>query len=224
MPKITREALNQHISSYFHSEKKGSELIEKLIDFAPGEEEKEWIRIWSKEEAHHHILWDSVARARGLEPLPIEHNVQKLFDITEDYVNKKDWAGAMVGASVIEHLSNAAAAYLYHDSDDDMKRVFRRIVGDDLGHLDFDMYQIGKIAQTEEGRRKILDIHKKFLNEIIEWPLRPNTSEIDIDILNGTYELHRNEMMRVGIKLPNIHFSRGASFRVKRSLIKLFAR
>lgn len=223
MGKIPREDLDQHLSSYFHAEKKGSELIWKLLEFAPGEAEREWIQIWSKEEAHHHVLWDSVLKNRNVKPSKMEYNVWKLFEITEDYVNRKNWAGSMVGAAVIEHLSNAAATYLYHDASDDMKRVFRKIVGDDLGHLDFDIHQIAKIAETDGGKKDLMEIHKRFLMEIIEWPLRPGTTDTDMAILNDTYQLHRNTMAKIGLKLPNMYFSRGSGFKLKRRLIKLLA-
>lgn len=224
MRAIPKDVLDQHLSTYFHAEKKGAELIWRLLDFAPGEKEREWIQIWSKEEAHHHALWDSVLKGRQMEPRKMDLNVWKLFEITEDYVNRKSWAGSMVGAAVIEHLSNAAAAYLYHDADDDMKRVFRKITGDDLGHLDFDMSQIGKVARTKEGRKEIEEVHKRFLMEIIEWPLRPETSDIDVEILNDSYHLHRTAMMKVGIRLPDIRFERSAAFRLKRNLIKALVR
>lgn len=220
MRHVPKDVIEQHISSYFHAEKKGSELIASLLSFAP-EDTKAWIRIWTKEEAHHHVLWSSVVRSRKITPRKMDRNVQRLFDITESYVNSKNWAGSMVGAAVIEHLSNAAANYLYHDADDDTKRVFRKIVGDDLGHLDFDIHQIEKIARTPEGRREIMEVHKKFLMEIIEWPLRPETSDCDMDILNDTYRIHREAMRKIGIKLPRMHFSRGASFRMKRHIIKM---
>lgn len=223
MGKIPPEEFDKHLSSYFHAEKKGSELIFRLLEFAPGEEEREWISIWSKEEAHHHRLWASVAASRSFEPMEMGQNVRRLFEITEEYVNNKNWAGAMIGAAVIEHLSNAAAAYLYHDADDDMKRVFRKITGDDLGHLDFDMHQIWKVAQTKEGRKEILEIHKIFLKEILEWPLREGTTDVDIDILNETFQLHRKAMKKIGINLPNINFSRDLSFKIKRNLLKILA-
>lgn len=223
MRNISREEFDKHLSSYFHAEKKGSELIAKLIDFAPGEKEKDWINIWSKEEAHHHRLWAAVAANRKFEPREMDQNVSRLFEITEEYVNNKNWIGAMVGAAVIEHLSNAAAQYLYHDADDDMKRVFRKITGDDLGHLDFDMHQIWKVAQTKEGRKEILEIHKRFLTEILEWPFRPETTDVDIDILNDTYQLHKDAMRKVGLNLPKIHFSRGLGFKIKSNLMKLLA-
>lgn len=223
MGKIPKEVLDQHLSSYFHAEKKGAELIARLVDFAPGENEKQWINIWSKEEDHHHRMWDAVAQGRNFTPKNIDNNVSKLFEITEDYVNQKNWAGSMIGAAVIEHLSNAAAAYLFHDADDDMKRVFKKITGDDLGHLDFDIHQIENVIQTEEGRKEVEKIHKRFLKEVIEWPLRKETSDIDIEILNDAYQLHRNAMRKIGLNLPNIHFSRSAGFRMKRNLIKLLA-
>lgn len=220
MRNISREEFDKYLSSYFHAEKKGSELIAKLIDFAPGEKEKDWINIWSKEEAHHHRLWAAVAANRKFEPREMDQNVSRLFEITEEYVNNKNWAGAMVGAVVIEHLSNAAAAYLFHDADDDMKRVFKKITGDDLGHLDFDMHQIWKVAQTREGRKEILEIHKRFLKEIIEWPLRDGTTDVDIEILNDTFQLHRKAMKKIGVKFPNIDFSRSLGFKIKRQLLK----
>lgn len=222
MKEISREVLDQHLSSYFHAEKKGSELIARLVDFAPGEKEKEWINIWSKEEEHHHRLWDAVAQGRNFVPQNIDNNVGKLFEITEDYVNKKNWAGSIVGAAVIEHLSNAAAAYLYHSADDDMKRVFRKITGDDLGHLDFDIHQIEIAIQTEQGRKEVEEIHKRFLREVIEWPSRKETTDIDIEILNEAYRLHRDSMRKIGLKLPDIHFSRNFGFKIKRSLLKAF--
>lgn len=222
MPKVTRRNLDQHLSSYFHAEKKGSELIERLLEFAPGEEERAWIRIWTKEEAHHHRLWDSVAKRRGIRPAEMEHNVSRLFEITEGFVGSHNWAGSMVGAAVIEHLSNAAASYLYHDADDDMKRVFRKIVGDDLGHLDFDIHQIKKCLGTKDGKAAVVAAHKEFLKEIIEWPTRPNTSDVDMDILNDTYDLHRRAMARIGLDIPDIKFHRGHSFRMKRKILRMF--
>lgn len=220
MGKISREEFDKYLSSYFHAEKKGSELIARLTDFAPREEEKEWINIWSKEEGLHHRLWASVAANRRFEPREMDQNLHRLFEITEEYVNNKNWAGAMVGAALIEHLSNAAAQYLYHDADDDMKRVFRKITADDLGHLDFDIHQIWKVSQTKEGRKEILEIHKRFLAEILDWPLREGTTDIDIDILNETFQLHRKAMKKIGINLPDIHFSKSYSFKIKRGLIK----
>jgi hypothetical protein len=222
MEKIPKEILDQHLSSYFHAEKKGSELIARLVDFAPGEKEKDWINIWSKEEEHHHRLWDAVAQGRNFTPKNIDNNVAKLFEITEDYVNQKNWAGSMIGAAVIEHLSNAAASILFHDADDDMKRVFKKITGDDLGHLDFDIHQIKNVIQTESGRREVIEIHKRFLREVIEWPLRKETTDIDIEILNEAYRLHRDSMRKIGLKLPNMHFSRKFSFKIKRGLLKAF--
>ncbi len=221
MRKIPREELDKHLSSYFRAEKKGSELIARLADFAPGEQEKDWISIWSKEEAHHHRLWAAVAANRKFEPREMDQNVRRLFEITEGYVNNKNWAGATVGAAVIEHLSNAAAQYLYHESDDDMKRVHKKITGDDLGHLDFDVHQIWKVAQTKEGRKQVMEIHKRFLKEILEWPFREGTSDMDIGILNEAFQLHRKAMKKIGINLPDIHFSKNTIFKIKRSFLKL---
>jgi len=223
MGKVPTEVMNQHLSSYFHAEKKGSELISRLVEFAPSDEARQWVPVWAKEEMHHHTMWDRVMKNRRAEPGKMDYNVYKLFEITEDYVNRRSWAGSMVGAAVIEHLSNAAAAYLFHDADDDVKIVFKKITGDDLGHLDFDMHEIEKIAKTEEGRKEIAEIHKRFLMEIIEWPNREGTAEADIDILNDTYRIHRAAMKKIGVSLPKMHFSKGAGFEMKKRLIKLLA-
>lgn len=129
MGKIPREVFNQHLSSYFHAERKGSELISRLADFAPNDEARAWIPIWAKEEAHHHSMWDRVLQNRQMRPVEMEYNVSRLFQITEDYVNAKSWTGSMVGAAVIEHLSNAVAAYLYHLHRSAMGRIGVKLPG-----------------------------------------------------------------------------------------------
>jgi hypothetical protein len=220
---ISQDSWNGYYNSYFFGEAKGSELIAKLEEFAPGEDEKRWVKVWSMEEGLHHRLWADLAEKKKIPIKSMEGTTASLFRITEDFVSKKDWIGSMVSAAIIEHVSTAAALYLYKHADDDTRRVFRRIVGDDVGHLNFDLVELEKAAQTAEGRKKILDAHKVFLKDILSWPDKGNMLDGEMDILNDAYETHRSRLARFGVNLPRIKFGRGLGFRLKRRIISMMA-
>lgn len=221
---ISQESWNGYYNSYFFGEAKGAELIRRLVDFSPGEQELMWVKVWAAEEELHHRLWAEVVEKKKIPIKKMEDTIAGLFRVTEDFVNKKDWTGSMVGATIIEHLSSTAAHFLYNHADEDTRRIFRKITGDDLGHLNFDLAQLEKIAQTKEGRKKIIDCHKKFLEEILKWPLRKNLLDGEMEILNETYELHRRRMEKIGVKLPRIKFSNSLSFKLTSAFIKLLAK
>jgi tRNA isopentenyl-2-thiomethyl-A-37 hydroxylase MiaE len=219
---LSEEAWKGYLNSYCAGEIKGAQLIEKLVEFAPDEEARNWVIIWSKEEEHHHRLWKDLMQKRGIPITGPSGTLQKLYDITEDFVENKDWTGSMVSAAIIEHLSNATAAALFKYADPEIRRIFKQITADDLAHLNFDLTQLEKIAQTAEGRKKIIDCHKKFMKEILEWPARKDLLEKELEILNDTYELHRYKLEKIGVGLPKIKFADNFSFKLKKSLMKIF--
>jgi len=217
---ISQEEWTVLFNNYCHGEKRGSEFIEQLIDFAPGEEERKWIRIWAAEEMHHHKLWDELLEKKKIPRQELTESIRNIYNIAGDFVTKKDWIGSMVSALIIEHLSNATAAYLYRYADLPTQMIFKKITGDDLGHLDFDYAQLERAAQTKEGRKRIKRANTVFLKEILQWPMRTGVTASDIDILNNTYEIHRMKLRKIGVKIPNIHFSRRFSFRVKKAIVE----
>ena len=221
---ITREEWSVYLNNYCLGERSGSELIGRLPDFAPGEEERKWVKLWSAEEMEHHRIWDQLMEKKKIPKMEMTQGLKNIYSITDGFVSRKDWAGSMVSAAIIEHMSNAAAAYLFRHADLETKQAFRRITGDDLAHLDFDIAQIEKAAKTKEGRKGVMEAHKAFLKEIIQWPLRKDVSDSELRILDDTYQLHRFRLSRVGVNLPNIRFSRSFSFRVQKAFVELFLR
>lgn len=223
MVKVTREHLDQYMSSHLHAEKKGWNLISQMIRFAPREEDREWIQNWLKEKALHYSLWDFIMKNRSMEPKKIDLNLWKLFDIAESFVLKKDWIGSIVCTSFIDHLLSASASYLYFDADDDMRRVFRRIVGDKMAHINFGLQHIAKTTEAEEDKRYLMTVYARILTELIEWPLRPNTIDADIDILNDAYHMHRIALKKLGIRIPKLYFTRMYDFEAKETILKMIA-
>lgn len=221
---ISRVEWAGYLSNYCNGERNGSELISRLTGFVPGEEERKWVEQWAAEEMEHHRLWSSLMKKKEMPEIGMTGNLRNIYTITDGFVARKDWAGSMVSAAIIEHMSNAAAAYLFRHADAETRQVFRRITGDDLAHLDFDIAQIEKAARTREGKKRVMEAHSEFLKEIIQWPFRPDTTAHEINILNETYQLHRFRMNRIGIRLPDIVFSRSLGFRARRALIRLALR
>ncbi len=224
MDKIPRDEWIAILSNYCHGERSGSELISRLLDFAPGKDEKMWVRQWAAEEMEHHKLWDSLMAGRKMQEKEMTEGLKNIYSITDGFVSRKDWVGSMVSAAIIEHMSNAAAAYLFRHADPETRQVFRRITGDDLAHLDFDIAQLEKAAESRDGRRRIMTAHKAFLREIMQWPFRSGVTDNELRILNETYQLHRFRMGRIGIRLPDIAFSRSLSFRVQKAFLEMVLR
>jgi len=219
---LSEKDLQGYLSSYFFGEAEGARLIEGLLPFSPGKEESEWIKIWAAEENYHHKLWSELVAKRGIRVTRMGAGIQNIFDLTDNYVRAHDWTGSMVGASIIEHISTAVAFFLYPHSDSDMKAILKRISGDDVGHLNFSLQQLKRIAGTPEGRKEILEKHKPYLEEVLEWPDRPDLFEGELETLNDAYQLERHKMGKLGVRLPDVHFDRSLSFKVKRALLHAF--
>ncbi len=220
---ISETTWNGYYNAYFFGEAKGAELIWGLLDFAPGEAEREWVKVWAQEEEFHHKLWADLVRRKGIQVTQLKGPLSGLYEITGAFVNNRDWTGSMVGAAVIEHISTSAATFLYKYADDDTRVVFRKIVGDDLGHLDFDLQQLEKAAETSGGRKRLLEVHKKFLQNVLEWPFRSDLLEGELEILNDAYETHCYKLAKFGVFLPSIKFENSLAFKLKKRLLELLA-
>ena len=83
---ISPESWNGYYNSYFFGENEGAELIERLLDFAPGNEERKWIKIWSAEERFHHRLWAAVAEKKKIEIRKMPSHLEKIYSITSGFV------------------------------------------------------------------------------------------------------------------------------------------
>lgn len=211
----------KYLNNYCHGELNGSQLIERLLEFAPGEEERTWLRQWVAEERQHHQLWDDLLTRKGIPRRPMSEAFKNIYALADDFASRKDWIGSMVAATIIEHFSVAAATLLYRHADADIQRIFKKTIGDDVGHLDFDLAQLERAALTQGGRKKIHEAHTVFLKALLQWPSRPDVTDREIDILNETYQLQRSTLRRIGIKLTNITFSRSRSFKVRKRLVEM---
>lgn len=224
MPKtISKGSWKGYYNSYFFGEKEGANLVEKLLDFAPGKDEKMWIRIWAAEENYHHKLWSDLAAKKKIKMTAMPGNIAKIYNLAAEYVARKDWIGSMVSATIIEHIGSTIASYLYKFADEDTRLVFKRITADDMGHLNFDLMQLEKIAETAEGRQRIIDAHKKFLKEFMNMPSQKDLLDGELDIINEAYIIHRMKLARFGVVLPEIRFSGNVSLRIKNRIAGFFS-
>jgi hypothetical protein len=210
----------KYLNMYCIGEKHGADLIHMLLEFCPPSE-KEWIIKWNKEEEFHHKLWSKLMKAKKIKAANLTPSLSNMYMITEKYVRNKNWAGSMVGAAIIEHMSNSAAIILYEYADESTKAIFKRIVGDDVGHLDFDIRMIRQAAGSKNGRNEIMRVHKRFLDEFLDWPDREHVTDMDLRILNYGYSIHRVAMERIGVSIPHVLFERSFRFMVKKALLKM---
>ena len=222
--RISFESWRGYYGAYFLGEAKGAELIRRLADFTPGPAELRWIKTWAEEEEKHHRLWGELVAKKGTEVKRDLGTLSGVYAITEGFVDGKNWTGAMVGAGIIEHVSSCAAHYLYPHADSDTRRVFDVILNDDIGHIAFDLAQIRKIASAPQGAKSVVEVHKKFLAEVLEWPLRKGLLDGELAILNNAYTLHRNSLAEFGVMLPEIVFENTLGYRIKKRVMEALSR
>ncbi len=223
-PVISDASWTGYYTNYFIGEKAGADLIWKLEDFSPGPVEKAWVRTWASEEDHHHELWASLAKRKGIAIQNLPSTFEGLYAKTSQFVHQKDWIGSVTGAAIIEHISSAAAEYLMPFADADTQAVFRKIVADDVRHIAFDVSQMQKIAQTPEGRSRLWQVHKAFMPVILEWPLHPHLLDGEIDIINAAYRTHREKVNAMGVPLPDIRFAKDAAYRLQKKALEMAAK
>ncbi len=221
---ISETAWSGYYTNYFIGEKKGADLIWKLEDFAPGPAEKAWTRIWAAEEDHHHELWAALAKKKNIDIHRFPSTFENLYAKTGDFVEQKDWLASVTGAAIIEHLSSAAAEYLLPHADLDTQAVFNKIIADDVRHIAFDVTQMQNAARTQDGKKRLWQIHKEFMPIILDWPLHPDLLDGEMDIINAAYQTHREKVNAMGVPLPGIRFANDAAYRLHKKALEMAAK
>ncbi|HLD75663.1 MAG TPA: hypothetical protein VI874_01470 [Candidatus Norongarragalinales archaeon] len=63
-------------------------------------------------------------------------------------------------------------------------------------------------------------INQTSLKEILAWPLRNDLLDLELELVNEAYLVHRRQLKKIGIGLPALHFENTALYRVKKWVLE----
>lgn len=218
------EEVDRYVLHFFWLASKTSDLIQQIKQFAPSAEAKTGAEEWARDAATHRAIWERVLKNREMDEGKMDFSFWRLFKMTDNYVERRDWVGTMIGLGFIAHVLNEGMPYIYRRAANDLRPVLKKLVGDYMGHIDFVSGELAKIHKYEGEDDHVNRTLGAFLKELSDWAFRLETTNSDLDILNSAYHSHRIAMKAQGVSIPKIYFTRDPQTDQIEIIQKLLAR
>ena len=198
------ENITDDLCDFQQGEDRGADLLRQLATFAPTIELKQQVLLQVKDEEKHHRLFSTRLKDLNIDCLGMDGNLESLYDLAQEYVNQKDWVGAITCQAVIEELAMASFIHAYPNLDPQSQLILQEIIADERRHLAFGIEQLKTFA-AQKKNKDVREVHAK-IRELAKGALNDKQQteearEQTKQILLNAYKMHKARLHDLGIEL-----------------------
>lgn len=200
-------ATKQGLCSMAKGEERGVGLLIQLQKFAPTKNAKEQINLQIEDERRHAAIFAGVLSKAGVDCESMQRQLGELYDLAQEYVDKKCWVECIAIQAVIEELAMSAFIFRYPSLAPASQAELESVILDERRHLDFCIQELSQYTDTE-SLQKISELHNRVV-QIVKKALmvvsaadRPEL----IHILKMATTMHKQRLLKLNIPIPTIVF------------------
>lgn len=188
------QILKKSITQYAMAEEEGVLLLQKMVDFAPGDEEKQFVIDQVSDEQKHAKIFKDLQ----IEEAPWYTSTRKLYELAWNVVNQKHWLKCMILQAVIEELAMHSFTESWKRADAQVKEKINEVIKDEQKHLAFATNQIKKLAKGNE--ELIQEVYAQLIRVIKD--TMPQENKKFLPILKKAYSVHKKRLSEIGVDFP----------------------
>ena len=201
------ERIQNTLSQYAQAEDKGASLLKQMLEFTPGEKEKEMITKQMKEEEQHAKIFTERLKKFDFEETPLYATLQHFYDFCQECVNNKDWVACITCQAALEELAMASFGEFYKRVDDkETQEILLKVIEEERQHLAFCMDQLQTFVKNNEMKQKIEQTQRMIVQVlakgILFTELTNDQRNAAMNVLKQAHTMHTNKMKTLNINFP----------------------